>query len=162
VCSNTTAHTTKKKKKTEMETNTELLSAAINATLLQGVSEEELKKFLGVSSLEALKSNKGLVYNFSAFQVCGHKVLIVIKKSGEVTFTVDGFFEAKNVDPVIGGLILRRMLSAWKALVRTVPSGTELNCDPYVLDGQGVRRQRIYERVGFKQGKFLSPMVLTV
>jgi hypothetical protein len=147
-----------------METNTKLLNAAVSSALNDGVSEEELIKFLGVRSLEALRSHLSVVYNFSSFKAPGgHKVLIVVKKSGEVTFTVDGFFEAKNLDPVIGGLILRRMLKAWKALVRTVPSGTELTCDPYVLDGQGAHRERIYERVGFKHGpRFLSPMVLTV
>jgi hypothetical protein len=130
--------------------NNWLLAEAVALSTAEGIEPQDYLPLLGERTVDRMLE-VSYTYNFRAFDCCGHQVVLIITKRYEVSFRIDGEESLRNIPPVKGGLILRRLLKAWLELIKTVPPGTELTCIPFSADGGFERRLKIYKRIGFRE-----------
>lgn len=115
------------------------------------MSQININEVLQDLNLDTQKDLTDYMLAFCSFNCCDVRITIAVCKDGDTLFTVDGSCDYDHfiMNPIKGGVILRRLLKEWKELIRSIPSGTKLFCYPTETDGLACRRARMFMLAGF-------------
>ena len=109
---------------------------------------EEIVEDLNLDSVSDLDA---YMAGYTSFYISKHRVTLGVNKDGSTGFTVDGAcdFDFDNMkNPMIGALILRRLLKEWKKLaekLEVIPF-----CYPCETDGLFNHRVKMFQLAGFQ------------
>lgn len=118
---------------------------------LTGEQVSRVLDMLDVDSVEGLTKHY-LAWRY--FEVREHYIILAVDKREEVNFYINDSVVWENIGSLTGAVILRRLLKEWNSIMEElleVDRDIEPTCEPYLDDGYGAYRVKMFERVGFKR-----------